>query len=242
MTGAGPAGLGTLFGIGAGPGDPELITLKGLRLLQAVPRVFVPVARAGAASYARAIVDRYLDPSRQEVHELVFAMRGGPAAMADRWAENARVIGDFLASGADAAFVTEGDPLLYSTFVHVRRALAAQRPAAPVVVVPGVSSIQAAAAAAQVPLADGDERLAMLPATRAGDGLREALEAFDTIVVMKPASGRDRILDELDALDLTERAVYVEHCGQPEEVIIRDVRTLRDRPPEYFSLLIVRKA
>lgn len=235
------AGLGTLYGIGAGPGDPELITLKGLRILQSVPRVYVPVPRPGAKSYARTIVTQYLDPTLQDVQELIFAMRGSAGPMAAQWQRNARIIGDYLATGADAAFVTEGDPMLYSTFVHVRHALMEQRPDAPVVVVPGISSVQAAAAAAQIPLADGDERLAILPASYEGDGLHAALEAFDTVVLMKVASARDRVLDELESLGLTDRAVFVERCGRPEETIIRGSRNLRGRPIDYFSLLIVRR-
>lgn len=233
--------LGTLYGIGAGPGDPELLTLKGLRILQSVPLVYVPVPRPGAESYVRSIVTPHLDPTRQEIQELVFAMRGGPAAMAAQWQENGRIVAAHLSAGADAAFVTEGDPMLYSTFVHVRRALAEQQPDAPVVVVPGISSVQAAAAAAQVPLADGDERLAILPASYETDGLRNTLEAFDTVVLMKVASAKERVLDELDALGLTDRAVFVQRCGRPEEAIIRDPRTLREMDLDYFSLLIVRR-
>ncbi|MDP9380344.1 MAG: precorrin-2 C(20)-methyltransferase [Chloroflexota bacterium] len=232
---------GTLYGIGVGPGDPELLTLKGLRLLRSVPLVYVPVARPGARSYAREIAAEHLDLNRQQVVELVFAMREEPAVMQGHWKANAAVIAKGLREGSDVAFVTEGDPMLFSTWVHVAAALHETLPEAPIVVVPGISSPQAAAAAAGVPLADRDERLAILPATYEREGLLEALRSFDTVVLLKVASAMDRVLDALEALHLSCRAVYIGQCGRPDQEIVRDVRELRGRSLPYFSLLIIRR-
>jgi precorrin-2/cobalt-factor-2 C20-methyltransferase len=232
---------GTLYGVGAGPGDPELITVKALRILQLVPVVYVPVARAGAASFARSIVEAYVDPTRQQVVELAFAMRDDREARADRWEENARTIAEKLRLGLDAAFVTEGDPMLYSTFGHIRGALAQQMPEAPVVVVPGISSVFAAAAAAQQALADGGERVAILPTSYEGDDLGATLQAFDTVVLLKVASCFDRTLDTLEELNMADRAVFVSRCGTADERVVRDVRSLRGQRLDYFSLLIVRR-
>ena len=145
---------GTLYGVGAGPGDPELITLKGYRLLQSAPVVYIPVSTVSEASYARSIVEGYLDPTRQRIIELPFAMRAAPAAMAAQWEENARQIAAGLFQNQDAVFVTEGDPMLFSTFGHLAATLHALYPELPIQAVPGVSSITAAAAAAGIPLAD----------------------------------------------------------------------------------------
>ncbi len=232
---------GTLYGIGVGPGDPELLTLKGLRLLREVPVVYVPIARAGGDSYARSIVAEHLDPTRQHIVELAFAMREDITARASRWREGARIIAEHLRTGADAAFVTEGDPMLYSTFGHIRGALADEMPAAGVVVVPGISSVQAAAAAAQFPLGDGDERLAILPTCYEGDDLRSTLKAFDTVALLKIASCFDRTVDSLEELGLADHAVFVSRCGTAQEEIIRNVRSLRGKPLDYFSLLLVRR-
>lgn len=233
--------LGTLYGIGLGPGDPELITVKGWRLLRSAPVVYVPVARSGRGSYARTLAAAHVDPRRQRVVELEFAMRGGPDEMAARWRANAATMLDHLTSGQDAAFLTEGDPMLYSTFVHVVAALLDARPDLPVVVVPGISSAQAAAAATLTPLADRDERLAILPALYEGEGLRRVIETFDTVVLLKVSGDLDRIVDVLDDLRLAERAVFVERCGRTEQRIVRDVRSLRGQRVDYFSLIIVRR-
>lgn len=233
--------LGTLYGVGLGPGDPELITLKALRILRSVPVVYVPVARAGAEGLARGILSAHLDRSCVEIVELVFAMRANRGTQEEHWAASARRIAEGLRAGRDAAFVTEGDPTMYSTFTHVAGSLAHGLPEAPIVVVPGVSSVQAAAGAAGVTLADGDDRLAVLPALYEGDDLRRALEAFDTVVLLKVSGAIDPVLDLLGEMELVESAVCVSRCGLPGEQIHRDIRSLRGARLDYFSTLIVRR-
>jgi precorrin-2/cobalt-factor-2 C20-methyltransferase len=174
--------------------------------------------------------------------ELVFAMRAEVRAMALQWDVNAAIMLTHLRSGGDAAFATEGDPMLYSTFLHVAHAVVEQEPQASIVAVPGVSAINAVAAAAGVPLGDRDERIAILPATYEGDGLRNALATFDTVVLMKVAGAVDHVLDVLDELGLAGNAVCVRRCGRPDEEIVRDVRTLRGGALDYFSTMIVRQA
>lgn len=233
--------VGTFYGIGVGPGDPELLTLKALRLIQTLPILFVPVARAGAPSYARTIAQTHLDSRQQPIVDLVFAMHEEPERMAARWMVNAEKIAASLGAGHDAGFLTEGDPSTYSTFVHVSGALHAIRPDVPVVVVPGISSPQAAAARLQLPLADRAERLVILPASYERDDLRSILTTFDTVVLLKVAPVIDALVDLLEDLDLVERAAFVSRVGRPDEVCVRDVRSLRGQQLDYFSLLIVRR-
>ena len=234
--------LGTLYGVGVGPGDPELLTLKAVRILQTVRVVCVPVARAGAQSYAGSIIARHLDPARQRLLELVFAMRSEPTTMAQQWAENAAIMLEHLREGADVAFATEGDPMLFSTFTHVASAVTTAAPEVPIVVVPGISSINAVAAAAGVPLGDRDERIAIVPASYAGAELQQTLATFDTIVLVKVAGALERTLDLLDELGLAGSAVCVRRCGMPDQEITTDVRGLRGQKLDYFSTMIVRQA
>ncbi|MBI2322635.1 MAG: precorrin-2 C(20)-methyltransferase, partial [Chloroflexi bacterium] len=107
-------------------------------------------------------------------------------------------------------------------------------------IVPGVSSVTAAAAVAQWPLADRDDRVAILPATYERALLRQTLCDFDAVVLLKVNSVMNDVLDLLEQLDLLDRAVYVRRCGRPEQEIVRDVRRLRGQPLDYFSVLLVR--
>ncbi len=233
--------IGTFYGIGIGPGDPELLTLKAHRLIKTLPRLYVPFSSSTGSSYARKIIQGYLDKSEQKLTELKFAMRGTTEEMARQWMVNGQIIANCLENGLDAGFITEGDPLLYSTFVHLGSIMKTICPQAPVIVVPGISSFQAAAAATNLSLADRDERLAIMPANYDPDGLLNALETFDTIILLKISSVIDKVLTLLEKLDLVKSAVFISRCGHADELIVRDVLTLRGQKLDYFSLLIVRR-
>ena len=236
-----PAGSGTFFGVGVGPGDPELITIKAQRVLREAPVICLPKSREEGASYVRTFVSHLIDPSRQQLVELVFPMTKDRSVLEQHWAAALEQVLTPLRRGRDVAFVTEGDPFIYSTFMHLYCLVVESHPEIPVKVIPGVSSINASAAAAGLPLVDGAERLAVLPATYEGDQLAEVLRLFDTVVLLKVNRVFDRVLGVLDELGLAEQAVYVKRCGSEEQEVVRDVRTLRGKELDYLSLLIVRK-
>ncbi|MCL5256274.1 MAG: precorrin-2 C(20)-methyltransferase [Chloroflexi bacterium] len=235
------AKVGRLYGVGVGPGDPELLTVKAQRVLSLVPVVCVPVKAAGQRSFARSIVGELIDTRRQEVLELVFPMTKDAAAAEPHWQEAAELIWKRLAAGKDCAFISEGDPLIYSTFIDIFRILVHLHPDLDIEIVPGISSFNAAAARSLTTLVDGDERLALLPATFESDKLQEVLRDFDTIVLFKVHSVLDRLLAILEEEDLTGKTVCVTRCTGAEEVIERDIRRLRGKKLDYFSLLIVRR-
>ena len=229
---------GTLYALGVGPGDPELLTLRARRILREVPRVFA-TSRHGARSYALEVVAGFLDRPGQAVTVLPFPAPG------QGWREHTHTVVAGLADG-DAAFVTEGDPLFYSSFIGVLAELATAHPGVRVCVVPGVASPMAAAALAGQPLADDDQRLAVLPAMYALDVLPGALRHFDTLVLLKVAPVLDRVLDCLEAAGLGDRTTYVRRVGRPEQTLLMGARAIRAAPAEvrsdYFSLLLVRVA
>ena len=232
---------GTLFGVGVGPGDPELITLKAHRVLHQAPVLCVPKSREEGDSYVRGFVSHLLDPERQQLIEVVFPMTKDRSVLERHWNVAMERVLSPLHDGLDVAFVTEGDPLIYSTFMHLYELIRMQHPEIPVEVIPGVSSVNASAAAAGLPLVDGAERLAVLPATYEGEELAQIIARFDTVVLLKVHRVFDRVLDVLEQLDLSGRAVYVKRCGTPDQEIVRDVSSLRGRDLDYLSLLIVKK-
>ena len=232
--------LGCLFGIGVGPGDPELLTLKALRIIQAAPVVCVPQSETRTDSYALGIVREYLDMDKQEILRLPFPV-DDPEGAAGVWRSGADILAQRLYRGQDVAFVTEGDPMLFSTFIYVLEAFKAEHPSIPVEIVPGVSSIMAAAASSGVPLAKHGQRLAVLPAVYGIDDLSEAIASYDTIVLMKVNRELLQTLDHLETLGLAGKTVYVRRVTTSGEKVVDDVSQLTQEDIDYFSLLIVKR-
>jgi precorrin-2/cobalt-factor-2 C20-methyltransferase len=231
--------MGRLYGVGVGPGDPELITLKAQRILSQVSVIFVPKKDTGHESYALSIISGLLESPTQKVVELVFPMQ--KSALEPYWQKAAEDIWQHLAQGEDCAFVTEGDPLLYGTFVYILSIFRERYPEIVIEVIPGISSINAAAARAMLPLSSGGERVAIISATYQDNALRETLESFDTVVLVKVNTVFDRILDVLEEMKLVDRCIYIRRCTTKDEEIVRDIRELKGRELDYLSLLIVRR-
>ncbi len=230
-----------MYGVGVGPGDLELLTLKAQRVLAGVPVVFVPKKAPGGDSLARAIIGGLLAGSGQKVVELVFPMVRDKAELAAAWERATDTIWQHLAAGDDCAFVSAGDPLLYGTFVHVLGTLRERHPEVAVEVIPGVSSPHAVAAAGLLPLASEDEHVAIVSLPCDETFVRKALLDFDTVVFMKINRSFDRVLDILEELNLAGKCLFVRRCATPEQEIVRDIGALRGRKLDYFSLLIVRR-
>ena len=232
--------LGRLYGVGVGPGDPELITLKAQRVLSRVPVIFVPLKDKKSKSYAKSIIADFISDD-QEVVELVLPMLRDKKKLAAYWQQAVVTIWRYLKKGEDGAFVNLGDPLLYGTFVHILETLQKSHPEVEVEVIPGVSSINAAAARAVVPLATSDERIAIISGNREDKVIRETIKNFDTVVFMKMNTVFDKLLAILEELELTKKCVYVRRGTTQEEEIIRDISRLKGEKVDYFSLLILRK-
>ena len=234
------ARFGCLYGVGVGPGDPELVTLKAMRVLQEVPVICVPQAETSRDSYALEIVKNYLDEDKQEILRLTFPTDDEEAA-GEVWRGAANSVGERLAKSQDVAFITEGDPMLYSTFSYVLYAVCQNFPEAQVEIIPGVSSVMAAAASAGVPLVTHGQRLAILPAVYGIDDLSEAIANYDTIVLMKVNRTLLQALANLEQLGLAGKGIYVRRASTAREEVVRDLRRLSSEDLDYFSLLIIKR-
>ena len=238
---AGKQDVGCLYGIGVGPGDPELLTVRATRILSRVPVIFAPQKDGKSKSYARRIIADMINESEQRVIELVFPMRKDTGRLTDYWDKAAETIWQNLSNGQDCAFITEGDSFLYGTFIHVFEILRKNHPEIRIEVIPGISSINAAASRALFPLATGSERIAILPATYEDKAIRKTLEEFDTVIFLKINTVFDKVLNILEELNLVEKCVYVSRCTTEDEKIIRDISKLKGQKLDYLSLLIVRR-
>jgi precorrin-2/cobalt-factor-2 C20-methyltransferase len=236
---------GTLYVIGVGPGDPELLTIKGARILNEVSCICVPKGKEEGASLALSIVKRIVNIEGKEILEAYFPMMKTRVAdlqkeLDPKWDETVRIVSAILGRGTDIAFITIGDPSIYSTFFYLHERLLRINPHLRVKIIPGVSSITASAARAGISLGLADEKIALLPATYT-ENLREILETFDTIVLMKVHRVFNKILKILDELNLTQKAVYVSRAGMEDEKIASDITKVREHDLNYFSMVIVRK-
>jgi len=233
--------MAKIYAVGVGPGDPELLTRKAERILRTVPVICAPTASVADSSYALSIVEPFLDRSRQEVLIQVFPMRRDQAGLAEFWEEAAADVVSRVKEGRDVAFITIGDPFLYSTFLYLHRIFLDRFPEIEVEVVPGISSINAAAVAAGLPLGMASERVAIIPAAFEDENLRRTLEEFDTVVLMKISSVFDAVYELLQELGLENNAVFISRVGSPEQQVVFDLASLVGKKLDYLSLLIVKK-
>ncbi len=233
----------TLTAVGVGPGDPELITLKGLRAIQEADVLFVPQSRDGDQSLALRIAETHIDHARQTIVTLPLPMTRNAGELRPAWRAAAETIVAALANQRRGAYLLLGDPLLYGTFVYLWRELTALQAPLRVRIIPGVTSFAAAAAAGGVPLAMSNERMIIVPAGYETDAatLRRFLSDFETVVLMKAGSALPSIVAALEELDLLDHALYAERVGMPEELIARDLRSLDLQRRPYLSLVIVRR-
>jgi precorrin-2/cobalt-factor-2 C20-methyltransferase len=217
------------------------MTLKASRILSQVPVIFVPKKAEQGESIAESIVGNLSLRIEPKVVGLVLPMLRDREQLADYWRKAVESMWQYLKNGEDCAFVNVGDPLLYGTFVHILETLQKSHPEVEVEVIPGISSINAAAARAIVPLASNDERIAIISGNREDKVIRQTLENFDTVVFMKMNTVFDKLLTILEELKLIEKCVYVRRCTTQDEEIIWDISRLKGKKVDYFSLLIVRK-
>lgn len=233
---------GTLYGVGVGPGDPELVTLKAQRVMREADVLAIP--RSG--KFARSLAWRTAKPCVGEVPDqerlfLDFPMTKDPTILVPAWEIALAEIGARLEAGRSIAFLTAGDPFTWSTFIYLFEAANDRWPSAKVEVIPGVSSLTAISTAAGVPLADGQERFAVLPATWGLEDLPEIFQRFDTVLFIKVSSVIDDLRNRLRDMGLLECAVFVERATTTEEVVLRDLDQVDDSRCAYFSGVLVAK-
>jgi len=230
---------GTLYGIGVGPGDPELITLKALKVLQKVPHIFASCSTKNNYSLALNIVRSHLNGAGLE--HLPFPMTRDQNALQEAWDRNARRVLEVLDSGMDAAFVTLGDPLTYSTFGYLLKTLKRLNPEVAIVTVPGITSYNAAAALSHIPLTEGEESFYVVSGARGPGNLREIIEKTDNVVVLKTYRHFPEIFATLEELDLLDRATCISRCGLEGQTVVEDLRDLQGQDLHYLSMIIIKK-
>lgn len=224
--------LGKLYGLGIGPGDPELLTLKAHRILTTVPVIAYPTLENGKV-FARAIVAEFIRPDQIEIPmPLPFSVERSSQPHYDIAAAN---IAAHLSAGRDVAVLCLGDPMLYGTFMYIFNRLSGRFA---VEVVPGISSVMASAAMLGVPITYRNDVFAIMPATLEPEILRDRLSVVDAAAIIKLGRHFAKIRQILDELGLLDRALYIERATLPNQKII-PIREVDPAAATYWALILI---
>ncbi|MDY0184375.1 MAG: precorrin-2 C(20)-methyltransferase [Desulfuromonadaceae bacterium] len=232
------ARTGTFYGVGVGPGDPELLTLKAVRVLSHSDCIYVPSSHLSTQNYVAEVVKSHASPTCESV-PVTFSLADNSTQRQHHWHATAQQICARLQAGQNVAFVTLGDPLLYSTYIYLLRALQDISPTAKVETVPGISAFSAAAALTNSPLGEGLHPLTVIPAANDLEQIRTLLAMGGGVVLMKIGPLLAQIIALIEQADALPRSVFVARAGLPEQHIETDLLRLRHAPPKTGNLAVI---
>ena len=231
--------MGKLYGISVGTGDPELITVKGLKFLQQANIVAFPEGIKGKPGIAERIITPWLQ-SHQMLLPLKFPYVQNEKELTEAWQVAARTVLPYLQSGEDVTFTCEGDISFYSTFTYLAQTVQQLDPEIVVETIPGVCSPMAAASELGIPLTTRSQRLMILPTLYHLQELASALQEAEVVVLMKFSSLYPQIWELLQAKGLLNRSWIVEKATMPEQLVYQDLRDRADLKLSYFSVMIIK--
>ncbi|MBF0398458.1 MAG: precorrin-2 C(20)-methyltransferase [Desulfobacterales bacterium] len=232
--------IGTLYGIGVGPGDPELVTVKASKILACVDIVFAAASTKNNYSLAVNIAKAYI-PEKTTIKMLFFPMTIDKNETQKAWEEHSKTIIAELEKGRDAAFLTLGDSMTYSTYGYILRNIQNMAPSIKIETIPGITSYQAAAACLNMPLVEGEESLLLLSGANGGEKLRSFSNKPENIVFLKAYRNIKDINSTIDGAKVFEKSVGIINCGQQNQEIINNIEELNHKKPDYWTLIIAKQ-
>lgn len=230
---------GTFYGIGVGPGDPELLTIKAANILKKVDVIIAPKTEKKEGSVAFNIAKPYLRDDVEIVYQVFPMVRGFADNSGDAWEKNKDEIVALLDAGKNVAFLTLGDAMFYSTYIYVFRLL--EEAGIPIETIPGIPAFVAIGSHLNWPIVEGDDVLSIIPATAGSERVREAIRTADNVVIMKVYKNFPDIADTLRECGMIDKAVMVSRCGLPDEERIDDIAARSKQPVNYLSTVLARK-
>ncbi len=231
---------GKLYGIGVGPGDPELLTLKAVRVIQEADVIFAASSSKNDYSLAVEIAKPHI-AKFANIIVLSFPMTSDKKITQKAWDKNARQIADVLKQGLHTAFLTLGDPLTYSTFGYILKSLNIVMPFADIETIPGITSFHAASARLNRTLVEAEESLLITSGAYGGEQLRSCPRNVQNIVMMKAYKNIGDINTALKDTGFRENSVAISRCGRKGEEIIDNIDMLEAREPDYWTLILAGK-
>jgi precorrin-2/cobalt-factor-2 C20-methyltransferase len=229
---------GKLYGLGVGPGDPELITLKAKRIMEEADCIAVPKTKEGKRSFAFSIAEDIAGKGKPLL-ELVFPMSFDESVLENSWSNAIEEIRKVLDEGKDIAFITLGDPTVYSTYMYVHKAIS--KLGYDTEIIPGITSFCASASRAGISLGENRETIAVIPSAYECENLEQVLDSFDNIVLMKVYKSMDKLKKLLEKKGLARNAVIVSKCGTDEETVMFGMDREDFGKLSYFTTVIIKK-
>lgn len=230
--------MAKFYGIGTGPGDSSLLTVKAVDTLKNIDVLYTPEAKKGGDSLALSIVKKYL-PEDLEIKSRHFPMSNDSFEKIQVWNDVSSEIVSDVKDGKDVGFITLGDPMIYSTYVYVMERLMED---IEVETIPGISSFSNIASNQNYPLVMDTDPLMVIPCTMEEEKIDEALGKYDCFVLMKVYKKINMILEKLEKYDLIDHAILVSNSSQEREVVYKDLRDVHlQEKISYFSTILVNR-
>lgn len=229
---------GIFYGVGVGPGDPELLTVKAIKVIEAADVIIAPKTEKKEGSVALTIAGPYLKPD-VEILTQVFPMVSDTEILSEAWESNKQTILALLAAGKKVVFLTLGDPMFYSTYIYVFRLL--EDAGYPIETIPGITAFCAIGSKLGYPLVEGNNILSIIPATIEEDKLDQALAMSDNVVLMKVYKNYHEVVEKLQRFQLADKAVMISRCGLPDEEVVRELRSADGKKINYLSTILSRR-
>lgn len=230
---------GIFYGIGVGPGDPELLTVKAIKAIEQVDVLIAPKTEKKDGSVALSVAKPYLKKDVEIVYQVFPMVKGFAENSTEAWEANKQEILELLNAGKNVAFLTIGDPMFYSTYIYVFRLL--ENAGVEIKTIPGIPAFAAIGSQLGYPIVEGDDVLSIIPATASPEKVEKAMQAADNVVLMKVYKNFEDVADMLDKNEMAEQAVLVSRAGLDDEKIIYDVLAHKKDKLNYLSTILTRK-
>lgn len=236
-----------LIGIGVGPGDPELLTVKAVKAIQDADIIMCPASKEDRPSIALSVVDSLIDKSKnQDIVKLIFPMTKDKDVLEETWKRNAKIMAETVQSGKNVVYLTVGDPFLYSTWIYMHKDLTEKYPEMNISVIPGIVSMFTFASKVGVSIAEGAEKVAIIPSCYDLSSVKEIAKNSESMIFLKDGRYFDQVIDVLKESGFPDNSIFAigQDLGTENEIIRKmTLGEVNDDTltTKYFSILVVKR-
>jgi len=236
-----------LIGIGVGPGDPELLTVKAVKAIQNADIIMCPASKEDRPSIALSVVSSLIDKSKnQEIIKLIFPMTKDKDVLEQTWKKNAKIMAEKVLLGKNVVYLTVGDPYLYSTWIYMHKDLKENYPEMDISVIPGIVSIFTFASKVGISIAEGSEKVAIIPSCYDLSSVKEIAKYSETMVFLKDGRYFDQVIKVLKEAGFPDDSIFAigQDLGTENEIIRKlTLGEVNDGTltTKYFSILVVKR-